>query len=54
VAREEPNIYIVESGISPDEMFLLERQNKLDKGDKIHYKLIDPKTVVKNLNLYAN
>lgn len=53
VAREEPNIYIVSSGITPDEMFLLERQNKLDKGDKIRYKLIDPQNAIENLKLYA-
>jgi membrane fusion protein (multidrug efflux system) len=53
VAREEPNVYIVASGITPDEMFLLERQNKLDKGDKIRYKLIDPKRAFEDLNLYA-
>lgn len=53
VAREEPNIYVVASGITPDEMFLLERQNKLDKGDKINYKLIDPKSAIENLKLYA-
>jgi membrane fusion protein (multidrug efflux system) len=54
VAREAPNVYIVASGITPDEMFLLERQNNLDKGDKIRYKLIDPKSAIANLNLYAN
>jgi membrane fusion protein (multidrug efflux system) len=53
VAREEPNIYIVASGITPDEMFLLEQQSKLDKGDKITYKLIDPQIAFKDLRLYA-
>ena len=53
VAREEPNVYVVASGITPDEMFLLERQDKLDKGDKIHYKLTDPQHAIENLNLYA-
>ena len=53
VAREAPNVYIVASGITPDEMYLLERQNKLDKGDKISYKLIDPKSAIENLDLYA-
>jgi membrane fusion protein, multidrug efflux system len=53
VAGEEPNIYIVSSGINPDEMFLLERQNKVDKGDKIQYKLIEPKIAIENLKLYA-
>jgi len=53
VAREEPNVYIVSSGITPDEMFLLEQQNKLNKGDKIRYKLIDPQLAFEGLNLYA-
>jgi membrane fusion protein (multidrug efflux system) len=53
VAREEPNIYIVASGIAPDEMFLLERQNKVDKGDKIRYELIDPQRAFESLKLYA-
>ncbi|MCW5822724.1 MAG: efflux RND transporter periplasmic adaptor subunit [Cyanobacteria bacterium TGS_CYA1] len=53
VAHELPNIYIVASGISPDEMFLLERQNRLDKGDRISYKVIDPKSAIEKLNLYA-
>ena len=53
VAREEPHVYVVSSGITPDEMFLLERQHKLDKGDKITYKLIDPKSAMESLELYA-
>jgi membrane fusion protein (multidrug efflux system) len=53
VDHEEPNIYIVASGITPDEMFLLERQSKVNKGDKISYKLIDPKSAIENLKLYA-
>jgi membrane fusion protein (multidrug efflux system) len=53
VAREEPNIYVVASGITADEMFLLERQSKLDKGDKIRYELIDPPRAIADLKLYA-
>ncbi|MBX9687507.1 MAG: efflux RND transporter periplasmic adaptor subunit [Candidatus Obscuribacterales bacterium] len=53
VAREAPNIYVVSSGINPDEMYLLERQNKLDKGDKISYKLIEPQRAIESLKLYA-
>lgn len=53
VASEEQNVYVVASGIGADEMFLLERQNKLNKGDKISYKLIDPKSAIENLKLYA-
>ncbi len=53
VAREAPNIFVVASGIKPDEMYLLEQQNKLDKGDKIHYKLIEPQRAIESLKLYA-
>lgn len=54
VAEEAPNIFILKSGLSPDEMFLLERQNNIYKGDKIKYKMMDPQSVIKNLDLYAN
>ncbi len=54
VAEEAPNIFILKSGINPDEMFLLEGQNKLYKGDKIKYQLLAPKTVIKSLDMYAN
>ncbi len=53
VAREAPNVYVIASGITPDEMYLLERQNKLEKGDKISYKLIEPKVAIANLDMYA-
>ncbi|MDX1990635.1 MAG: efflux RND transporter periplasmic adaptor subunit [Candidatus Obscuribacter sp.] len=53
VCSEQPNVYIIESGIGPDEMFLLERQNKLNKGDKIRFKLIDPQRAIESLKLYA-
>lgn len=54
VAEEAPNVFILKSGIGANEMYLLENQNKLNKGDKIQYKVIDPKTVMNTLNLYAN
>jgi membrane fusion protein (multidrug efflux system) len=54
VAEEAPNIFILKSGITPDELFLLEIQNNVDKGDKIKYKTMDPSSVIKNLDLYAN
>jgi membrane fusion protein (multidrug efflux system) len=53
VAKEEPHIFVIASGITPDEMFLLERQNKLEKGDKISYKVIDPKSAIEHLKLVA-
>jgi membrane fusion protein (multidrug efflux system) len=54
VAEEAPNIFILKSGISPGELFLLEMQNNVYKGDKIKYKIMDPSSVIKNLDLYAN
>lgn len=54
VAEEAPNVFILKAGLDPNEMYLLERQNKIYKGDKIKYKMMDPKTVIKNLDLYAN
>ncbi|MCE3238546.1 MAG: efflux transporter periplasmic adaptor subunit [Gammaproteobacteria bacterium] len=54
VAEEAPNIFILKSGIRADEMFLLERQNNIYKGDKIKYKIMDPQSVIKSLDLYAN
>ncbi len=54
IAEEAPNIFIIKSGISPDEMYLLEKQNKISKGDKIKYEMIDPETVMNSLDLYAN
>lgn len=54
VAEEAPHIFILKSGISPNEMYLIEGQNKLSRGDKIKYKILDPQTVIKNLDLYAN
>jgi membrane fusion protein (multidrug efflux system) len=54
VAEEAPNIYILKSGLRPDEMFLLQRESNLYKGDKIKYKVMDPLSVINSLNLYAN
>jgi membrane fusion protein (multidrug efflux system) len=54
VAEEAPNVFILKSGLTPNEMFLIERQSRIYKGDKIKYKIMDPQTVIKNLDLYAN
>jgi membrane fusion protein (multidrug efflux system) len=54
VAEEAPNIFILKSGLAPNEMYLLERQNSLYKGDKIKYKVQDPQNVINHLDLYAN
>lgn len=54
VAEEAPNIFILKSGLNADEMFILEEQKKVNRGDKIKYKVIDPQKVIKNLDLYAN
>jgi membrane fusion protein (multidrug efflux system) len=54
VAEEAPNVFILKAGLSPGEMFLLEKQDNLYKGDKIKYKILDPQSVINNLDLYAN
>jgi membrane fusion protein (multidrug efflux system) len=54
VAQEAPNIFILKSGLNPGEMYLIEGQNKLSKGDKIKYKMIEPQKIINNLDLYAN
>ncbi|MBY0451039.1 MAG: efflux RND transporter periplasmic adaptor subunit [Cyanobacteria bacterium] len=54
VAEEAPNIFILKSGLNPDEMYVLEGQNKLSKGEKIKYQILDPKKVIQGLDLYAN
>jgi len=54
VAAEAPNIFILKSGLNPSEMYLLEGQNKLSKGDKIKFKIMDPQSVMQHLDLYAN
>jgi membrane fusion protein (multidrug efflux system) len=54
IAEEAPNIFIIESGINANEMFLLERQNKIQKGNKIKYEEMEPQSVIDSLDLYAN
>jgi membrane fusion protein (multidrug efflux system) len=54
VAEEAPNIFILKSGLKTDEMYLIERQNSLYKGDKIKYKMMAPQSVINHLDLYAN
>ena len=54
VAEEAPQIFIIKSGLGPDDMVLLERQSKLYKGDKINYKVMEAQSVIDSLNLYAN
>lgn len=54
VSEEAPNIFILESGIKEGELYLLEGQSNLYKGDKINYKIMPPKEVIKKLELYAN
>lgn len=54
VADEAPNIFIIKSGINPDEMYLLEREGKINRGDKIKFKMMDPQTIINGLDLYAN
>ncbi|MCU0328113.1 MAG: efflux RND transporter periplasmic adaptor subunit [Chitinophagales bacterium] len=54
VDTELPHIFILKSGLSITDKYLLEGQKKVSKGDKINYKLISPSAVMADLDLYAN
>ncbi len=54
VESELSNIFLLKSGLNPTDKILLEGQKKVNNGDKIKYKFLQPKEVLNNLNLYAN
>ncbi|MFA7445222.1 MAG: efflux RND transporter periplasmic adaptor subunit [Flavobacteriaceae bacterium] len=53
IQAELPHLYIVESGLKKSDKILLEGLRKVKDNDKIEIKLIDPKTVISNLELYS-
>lgn len=54
VESELSNIFLIKSGLSPNDKYLLEGQKKVSKGYKIEYKFISPTQVISHLDLYAN
>lgn len=53
VSYELPDIYVVSSGISPDEKILLEGVQKVKDDQKVKVKFQDPKKVLQSLKLKA-
>lgn len=53
IASELPDLYIVQSGLNPDEHILLEGIRKVTDNQKIHFRYEDPKVVLPKLNVYV-
>ncbi len=53
VAAELPHIYVVQKGLSANDKILLEGLRLVRENEKIHSKYVEPKTVLSQLNLYA-
>lgn len=53
VAAELPHIYVVQSGLKKDDKFLLEGLRLVRENEKIKTKFMEPKTVMSQLELYA-
>jgi membrane fusion protein, multidrug efflux system len=54
IAGELPDLYVVKSGITTTDKFLLEGVQKAKDDDKIKYDYLKPETVLANLKLKAN
>lgn len=53
VSSQMPDLYIVESGITPEDKILLEGVQKVKDDDKIEFKYQDPKEVMSHLRVKA-
>ncbi|RRB02705.1 efflux RND transporter periplasmic adaptor subunit [Larkinella rosea] len=53
VAAELPHIFVIKSGLKPDDKILLEGLRQVKENEKIHYKFVKPDSVINNLSLYA-
>jgi len=54
VAYEMPDLYILSSGLEPNEHFLLEGVQKVKDDQKVLTKFLDPKKVMQSLRLKAD
>jgi membrane fusion protein (multidrug efflux system) len=52
-AAELPHIFIVESGLKKDDQILLEGLRQVHENEKIHFKVLQPESVMSKLGLYA-
>lgn len=53
VDKELPHIYIIKEGLTIKDKILLDGLRKIKSGDKIAYKVVDAKSVLSQLDLYA-
>lgn len=53
IASEMPDLYVLKSGVKPDEKILLEGLRKVKDGDKISFSYQEPKKVISNLKVYS-
>ncbi|GAB3927665.1 efflux RND transporter periplasmic adaptor subunit [Larkinella terrae] len=53
IAAELPHIFVIKSGLKPDDKILLEGLRQVKENEKIHYKFLKPDSVINNLSLYA-
>lgn len=53
VAAELPHIFVVQSGLKQEDKILLEGLRQVHENEKIHYKFLEPASVISNLSLYA-
>jgi membrane fusion protein, multidrug efflux system len=53
IAAELPHIFVVQSGLKMDDKILLEGLRQVHENEKIHYKFLQPDSVISNLSLYA-
>lgn len=53
IATEMPDLYVIKSGLAPDERILLEGIRKVKEGDKIEYVYEKPELVIPKLKIYV-
>jgi membrane fusion protein (multidrug efflux system) len=54
VAKELPQVFVVENGITENDKILLEGLRKVKDGDKISTKFMEPKEIISHLEVPAN
>ncbi len=53
IGAELSNIFVVRSGLKPDDKILLEGLRQVKENEKIHYTFVRPESVISHLGLYA-
>lgn len=53
IRSEMPDLYVIKSGLKPEERILLEGIRKVRDGDKITYRYQEPNSVISHLKVYT-